>query len=332
MNWSRTRGTVATTREVTRVADKLRRRARARLLAALSRSAGWLPQPALESALAGLAGFARWSRFEEIAVANLELAYGPELDGAARARIARGVRRHAARQAAEWIRLGRGAPAGSAVARWIERRVVLDESLAILEAELARGRGALLVTAHLGNWELLAARLAVAGFAGSVVGYERPRDPSHDWLVALRRGYGVGTIAQHEHPRTILRELARGRIVGLLADLEVRRLAGEFVPFFGKPALTITAPAALARASDLPLIPVRCVLSGETYRLSCEEPIAFPRELERAEATRAVCLALNQVFERWIRAAPEQWSWHQPRWRTRPGEIAAIPLAARRKR
>lgn len=315
------------------MADKLRRRAtRARVLAALSRSAGWLPHHAIETALAGVAGIARWSRFERVTLANLELAYGPELVPADRARIARGVRRHAARQAAEWIRLGRGAPPGSSIARWIQRRVVLDPSIAILETELAHGRGALLVTAHVGNWELLAARLALAGFAGSVVGYERPNDPSHDWLVALRRGYGVGTIAQHGHPRAILRELGRGRIVGLLADLEVRRLAGEFVPFFGHPALTITAPAALARASGRPLIPVRCTLAGDVYRLACEPPITFPRDLERAEATRAVCLTLNQIFERWIREGPEQWAWHQPRWRTRPGEIAAIPLAARRKR
>ena len=80
----------------------------------------------------------------------------------------------------------------------------------------------------------------------------------------------------------------------------------------------MTAPAALARARRLPLIPVRCVLpeeQGERYRLSGEEPLAWPDELPRAKATRALMSRVNRVFERWIREHPEQWAWHQARWR-----------------
>jgi KDO2-lipid IV(A) lauroyltransferase len=106
----------------------------------------------------------------------------------------------------------------------------------------------------------------------------------------------------------------------LLSDLEVRRLRGEFVPFLGVPALTVSAPAALARAAGVPLLPAVCVfdaLEGR-WRLSFEEPLELDRGLPRLEARRELLARQNEVFGRWIRAHPEQWAWHQPRWRTRP--------------
>jgi KDO2-lipid IV(A) lauroyltransferase len=197
--------------------------------------------------------------------------------------------------------------------------VTLDPSIEVLRRELARGRGALIVTAHLGNWELLCARLRRLGLDGAVVGYERPRDESARWLAAMRRAYGVQTLSQQTSAREILRVLQGGLVVGLLADLEDRRIDGEFLPFFGVPALTMTAPAALARAARLPLIPVRCTVEdGGHYRLAVETPLALDPTLARREATLHLSARLNAVFERWIRETPEQWAWHQARWRTRP--------------
>jgi KDO2-lipid IV(A) lauroyltransferase len=142
----------------------------------------------------------------------------------------------------------------------------------------------------------------------------------------------VETIPQHTGPRSLVRVLESGQILGLLCDLEVRRLAGEFLPFFGTPALTMTAPAALARTRGLPLVPIRCVLPSEgarMYRLQVEEPIHYNLGLPRKQATRTLMGAVNDLFEGWIRETPMQWAWHQQRWRTRPGELDAIPLAGR---
>jgi KDO2-lipid IV(A) lauroyltransferase len=116
----------------------------------------------------------------------------------------------------------------------------------------------------------------------------------------------------------VLDVLARGEVVGLLCDLEDRRLDGEFVPFFGVPARTMTAPASLARASGAPLVPARCTREGGRYVLRCEAPLDFDASLPRAAARSAVLERLNATYERWIRAAPEQWAWHQRRWRSRP--------------
>lgn len=151
----------------------------------------------------------------------------------------------------------------------------------------------------------------------------------------MRRGYGVETIAQNESPRRLLEVLKRGETLGLLCDLEVRRLAGEFLPFFGRPALTMTAPAALARAGGVPLVPIRCIarrVGGREHVLHVEPPLALDPDLDRHQAARDLLTRMNATFERWIRETPEQWAWHQHRWRTSPGEHEVLPLAERERR
>jgi KDO2-lipid IV(A) lauroyltransferase len=182
----------------------------------------------------------------------------------------------------------------------------------------ARGRRGLLISpAHIGNWALLAAALRRRGLDGAVVGRRRRDDPSSDWLIEMRRAYGVTTIAQDERPRQLVELLRSGKTLGILCDLAVKQLDGEELPFFGLPAMTMTAPAALARAAHLPLVPVRCVARGERYVLSAEEPLHLDRDLarrDRGAATRELLTRMNAVFERWIRETPEQWAWHQRRW------------------
>jgi len=300
--------------------EKLRRRVRARALRALVQ-ARILPAPLVGGALAAISPLARFSRYERLTLANLELALAKETTASERARIARGVRLHAARLFAEWLRLARsGAPGTPDAARgaWIETAVRLDDSVRILERELARGRGALIVTGHIGNWELLCARLRRMGLEGAVVGNHRARHPSSVWLADMRRTYGVATLEQDASPREILRVLQRGQVVGLLADLPAPRIQGEMLPFFGIPARTMTAPAALARAARLPLVPIRCVREGGEYVLRVEEPMHLDESLPRREATLELTARLNFAFERWIREHPEQWAWHQPRWRGSP--------------
>ncbi len=286
------------------------------MLDVLTSAARWSPPGAVEGALRVCAPFARWTRFERVTHANLALAYGAELDERARAEIALGVRRHAARQFATWLRL-----AGTDAARgaWIDELVRTDASIHHLDDALALGRGAIVATAHLGDWELLAARVVRSGRGGAVVGLRRANDPGALWFESLRARHGVRTIPQSAPARTLLDVLARGEVLGVLCDLDARRLDGELVPFFGVPARTLTAPASLARASGAPIVPVRCVHEPDgTYRLACEPPIEFDARArgrtERMAARRVVLERLNAVYEAWIRATPEQWAWHQMRW------------------
>ncbi len=309
------------------MAEPFRRRLRAGVLEALTRAAPWIPGPCLSLPLGIAAAAVRRGRLGERGRANLALAYGEELDESARERILLDTFRHGARQFREVVRLGRGA------GDWVDQTVELDPSVERLDRQLATGRGAVMVTGHLGNWELLAVRLRRRGQAGAVIGRGHPRDPAAAWLPRIRARHGVETIAQDAPPRRALEVLRRGEVLGVLCDLEVRRLDGEFVPFFGHPALTIAAPAALARAARVPLLPVRCVAVGPAaYRLSVDEPLALDPSLDRVSARRDLLTRLNATFEAWIREDPAQWAWHQHRWRTRPGSREVMPLEERRRR
>ena len=304
--------------------EPLRRRARAAALRALVRAAGVAPPTAVEGALAALAPLALSSRQRGVVAENLAVAAPrlDELDPGLGARLAASpdelaarCSRFAAEQFAHWVRLARGAAPGDRRGEWVDRLVELDPSVERLERVLSAGRGAIVVTAHLGDWELLCARLRRLGHEGAVVGRVRRRDSSHRWLTAMRRAYGVETIAQDAHPREALGVLRRGGVLGLLTDLRVKRLASRELPFLGHPAPTMTAPAAFARAWRAPLVPIRCVRTDGAYRLSVEEPLDLRGDLPREGAEADLLRRQNEVFDRWIAAHPEQWAWYVPRFR-----------------
>lgn len=283
----------------------------------------------LRAGLRSAAWLSRFSALESRTLANLSIAYGDELDDGGRQQIAEGVRQHLARIAEEWLILSSRRQNLDA---WLDKRVEVDDSIHYLKEEMEKGRGVIVATGHIGNWELLAAMLKRIGFLGAVVGMAKHRDPSAEWLIRLRQNYGVETISQRANPRELMRVLQKGELLGVLCDLEVRRLAGEHIPFFGRPALTMTAPAALARARKLPLVPVRCVLPepGSTrYRLMVDEPLQINCELPKQAATTELMTRLNLQFESWIRQSPTQWAWHQHRWRWSPEDGQSVPLAAR---
>lgn len=290
-----------------------------------------IPGPLLSAALGGAALISRQGPLGRRARRNLELAFGSTLSAEEREQILRGSFTHSTRLFMNWLRLSRGAAPegpGKHSGAWIDRTVAIDPTVEILEQELSQGRGAIIITAHIGDWELGCAALRRRGVTGSVVGLERRRDPSTNWLIDMRRGYGVETIPQDSNPRQLLRVLKRGEVLGLLPDLEVRRLAGEFVPFFGRAALTMSAPAALARASGARLIPMRCIQREQGYRLMFESPLGEGAGAQGRAGTSSLLQEMNRTFERWIREDPNQWAWHQHRWRTGPGELRATPLCA----
>ena len=294
----------------------------------IASGASRLPETLVRGGLSAFGPLATRTRAGEHARANLALALGDEIDLAGREQLVRAMLRHNARLGAEWLRLSRGNSPPHDSQGWIDERVTIDPSIEHLDRVLALGRGAIVVTAHIGNWELLAAALHRRGHGGAVVGRHNRRDPASHWLIEMRRAYGVTTLPQDSSPRELLRVLESGAVLGILCDLEVRRLDGEFVDFFGIPALTMTAPAALARVARTPLVPVRCTRRRATrpgsgsslslpaasangpYELRAEEPLHYERSPDRKQDARVLLKRLNELYERWIRETPEQWAWH----------------------
>jgi Kdo2-lipid IVA lauroyltransferase/acyltransferase len=189
-----------------------------------------------------------------------------------------------------------------------------------LRSAAAQGRGVLILTAHYGNWELLAAAHGLTGLPLSIV--IRPLDhPVLDDLAArFRRRSGAELIVKHLAVREVLQALRRGRMVGILLDQNATRAEGVFVPFFGIPASTSKGLAVLALRTGAPVVPVFLRREPDGHHcMDVSPPLVPPPDGD----TEAYTATFNRAIEAAIRRAPEQWLWMHARWRTRPREVAS---------
>jgi len=198
------------------------------------------------------------------------------------------------------------------------------EDRGVLDAALARGKGVVFVSGHVGNWELLARRVARAGYPSQSIAKETT-DPRLTVLVErFRARGGVRSIwrGQEGAARAMLRALKSGEILGLLIDQDTQ-VQSLFVPFFGELAATPRAAADLALRTGAAVVVGFCQREGEGYRLWMEEVPWRAGEDREADAL-ALTAALSQRIEAAIRRAPEQWVWMHQRWKTRPPEPAGV--------
>jgi Kdo2-lipid IVA lauroyltransferase/acyltransferase len=189
-----------------------------------------------------------------------------------------------------------------------------------LRAAVACGHGAFALSAHVGNWEVLAAALArEVPFA---VIARRPSDPVLAGRLARLRGrWGIRTIWRDEGPRPVLRALTEGYAVGVLID-QATTAAGAYVPFFGRPAHTPTGPARIALRTGAPVVPVHMEdLPGGGYRGVVEQPLdGTPSPNMSGGDALALTATWTRHIEGWVRRAPHTWVWMHDRWRTMPAE------------
>jgi KDO2-lipid IV(A) lauroyltransferase len=177
---------------------------------------------------------------------------------------------------------------------------------------------AVFVTAHMANWELAAAMAAAVGVPLTVV-YTPLKNPYIDrMLQRRRRAVGCAFVTKKAASRQILRELQKGRGVGLLVDQRVND--GELVPFFGEEALTSISPARLALKFGCDLVPVQVErLGGSRFRVTFHPPVqADDDAADNHEKALRMTRKVNEHFEAWIREQPEQWICWKRRW-PKPG-------------
>ncbi len=245
-------------------------------------------------------------RLRRAARRNLALAF-PHLSPAAREGVADGVFRSLARQLVAFSRFPR-LDAGN-ISSWIRY-----EGFPHFEAALARGRGVLFATAHLGAWELSAFAHALLTAPMHIV--VRPLDNRRldAWLERRRTLSGNRVIGKRDFARPILRALAENQAVGILIDQNVAAPDGLFVDFFGVPACTSPAFVRLAARSGAAVIPGFAVWeeSERRYVLRFDPPVPMSGD------PQADAQAVTRRLEETIRAYPDQWLWIHRRWKTRP--------------
>ena len=272
----------------------------------------WLPQPlALPVAeLAGLACGSLVSKWRDVAESNLKLAL-PELDSAARRRIRRGVYRN----------LGRVVLALAKLPAWSERTIRQHIGFSGLEhfrAAEARGSGVLLLTGHLGNWELGA--LAHGAVVGPISVMVRPiANPLVDRMVEARRSaHGNRVIAKRNSAREVLKTLSAGGTVGILADQNALPEDAVFVEFLGMPAATHKGFAQLALRSGAAVVPAfaRWNAASKRHIVEYGPEIEIVRSGVAKRDIEVNTQRFQRVLEEQVRANPDQWLWIHRRWKT----------------
>ncbi len=180
------------------------------------------------------------------------------------------------------------------------------------------GRGVLLFTGHFGYWEVHGLMQPLQARRVSVLARPLDNPHLHEMLERIRRRTGNGVIYRQGAIRKVLRELAANHGVAMLIDQHLHTPDAIYVDFFGRPAATTNALAALALRTGAPVIPAFALpISGGRYRLVYEHPVEPPRE-DTPDAIRDFTQRCTDVLEMYVRRHPELWLWMHRRWRERP--------------
>lgn len=197
---------------------------------------------------------------------------------------------------------------------------IQPETRALHEKAKAEGRGTIVVTPHLGNWEMLV--FSYSALETPISYLARPLDNPliEDLTVKLRTRFGNRPINKTNSVTPAIEVLRKGEILGILADVNAHPKEGVFVPFFGIPACTSTGVAMLALRTNSIIIPVCGVWDEENnhYKIIHGNVIEPSRTGDRKQDVIETTAAFTSVIENFIRQYPDQWIWIHKRWKTRP--------------
>lgn len=268
-----------------------------------------LPHNAARGAGAVLGGLAHRldGRHRKVALDNLAAVF-PERDPTERKRIVRDCFRHFGGLAFDRLSMTRF-DAGETCSR-----MTLDGWQHLLDAE-RDGRGVLLLTAHIGSWDMMEVTAIYRGPAHVIV---RPTDNPHlnRRMNGLRERFGNVSMPRRGAGRAAMRVLKSGGRVWILADHRVHPHEGIELPFLGRPATTSTLAARLALRYGTPAVPIFCYPEPNgRYRIEVR-PAIRPEE-SGDDAVAALTSRYVEATEVEIRRHPEMWLWMHNRWRHR---------------
>ena len=246
---------------------------------------------------------------------NLLLALGQELTEAGRNEIAGRVLRFFAKN---WLELFFYAGTKKQAVRG---RITI-EGLEHLDRALAKGKGVIAVSGHIGNYGLLGTQLTERGYDFTVV-IREPNNPIFASIYEKGRGMmGLRTFSttpERQFFKNAMKALSRNGILCLIAD-ENKRTGGVFVDFFGRPASTPPGPAALGLRTGAAIVPVFIMRNPDnSQHIDVLPEIACEKTGDAAADVLAITAGFTAVIEERIRRDLAQWMWSNFRWRTQPG-------------
>ncbi len=202
----------------------------------------------------------------------------------------------------------------------------------LLQAKTS-GRGAIVISAHFGNWEM--AHIFVSCFLKEpLVLVARKIKPSmaNQWLNEMRARFGSEILDKSSALPQMIRAIRRGKIVGLLIDQGTLWSDGIEIQFFGKKAYATPAAAVLARRYRVPVIPVFCHRREDgTLQIEAREPLRLHETEDRQSDIQRNTQIMMDAIEKAIKEHPDQWFWFHKRWKRHYPELYPEDIARRKK-
>lgn len=269
-----------------------------------------LPRQAclLSGQLLGLAFYHLDKKHRSMAMANLEIALGNEMPLSELKKIARRSFIHFGRAMLDIIKFSHLSDKHKASLLHIEG----EENL---RRALEEKKGALLFSAHYGNWEVTPHFLAGIGKL-SVVARPVNNTLIERELLKVRTRLGAEVIYKHQATKKILHSLRQRGMIAFLIDQSVLSQQAVFVDFFGKKAATTPSLTAFHLRTGAPLVPAFCYpTSSHTYHLKIFSPLVFRPEGDYNRQVLKITQICTNIIEAQIRQNPDYWLWFHNRWR-----------------
>jgi KDO2-lipid IV(A) lauroyltransferase len=267
-------------------------------------------------------------RHVAIGMVNLAIAF-PERSEHDRRRIVR----------ASYLNLGRGAAEYVRLAGFFHRRLIGRVAYERFQYwdELKRrypGRGIVVLSAHFGNFELLATAHALHGHQISLIHHTQRFVAGDALMTWVRERAGVDVVRKRSAARAVLKVLGDGQLVGVPFDQNAKRGEAVFVPFFGEPAATSRTLARLVRKSQAIVVPVFIVREPDNchHRIVIQDLIPLQESADAEADIEENTRRFLRPIEEMVRRYPEQFLWQHRRYRTRPRGMAPLYDEARRHR
>jgi KDO2-lipid IV(A) lauroyltransferase len=290
------------------------------LVAGVARALGWMPRGIARLLAGGIAWtvYLLLDRLRRVGERNLEMAL-PGLSKGERGKILRGVYRNLGWQLVEFCRMRRYT--ARKIEGWI-RTEGLEHYLGAWD----RGKGVLVLTGHLGAWELSSFYHSLMGYPMGMVIRRLDNRLLDEFVNGIRCMHGNSVLHKDDFARGLMTAMRKGETVGILMDTNMTPPQGVFARFFRIEACTASGLAHVALKTGAAVLPGFMVWEpGEKrYVLHFGPPLEFVRTGQTKEDVLAATQQCNDVLEFWIRRYPDQWLWIHRRWKTRPAGEPAL--------
>ena len=288
-------------------------------MTAVARALGVAPRPVALFAVQSLAAvlYRVLGRLRKVGLRNLTIAF-PELPESDRQKIIRGVFRSLGRQLVEFCRMRRYT--FESTRDWIR-----TEGLEHYLQAQGRGKGVLILTGHLGAWELSSFHHSLMSHPMGMVIRRLDNRLLDEYVNNIRCMYGNRVLHKDDFARGLLTAMRAGETVGILMDTNMTPPQGVFARFFGVQACTASGLARVALKTGASVVPGFCLWeqSERRFVLRFGPEIDFERTGDPTRDILSATQQCNDVLESWISRYPDQWLWIHRRWKTRPpGEPA----------